>query len=400
VKAIVVELDKREAVVLSDDGLFKRIRNENYEVGQTVSIKAEKRTVSRLAAGAAGVAAAFAVCTIGSFAYFTPVDYVSLDVNPSVEYSANMFDRILDVRAVNDDGVEILSNLRLKNMTIGDAVKTTLDEMIAGGFLTDGPNEKVVIATSNKRPDKAERLAKTLERDIRIYLDSREDIAVKVEAEAVGPDKVKEAKELGVTPGKLNLVEKLQSSTSGAISKEEWLSMPVRDIQKAIKENHKSEKDRKGSHNYRKEKDGRYDREKYNYGEEWSNRDHGQVSGSGLTRDGKWAPDQTDRDDRDGFKTRRNDGGGFETRWNGGDSFKTRWNGGDDDRQTERKTGFWDDDDEGRRTDFRNDGDGDHRDGFHNDDDRDWENGSRDHDDGRSDRDDRKEKANKKRSHN
>lgn len=350
-KAIVVEIDKREAVVLSDDGLFKRIRNENYEVGQTVSIRAEKRTVSRLAAGAAGVAAAFAVCTIGSFAYFTPSDYVSLDVNPSVEYSANMFDRILDVRAVNDDGAEILSNLRLKNMTIGDAVKTTLDEMIAGGFITDGPDEKVVIAISNKRPDKAEHLAKTLERDIRIYLNSREDVAVKVEAEAVGPDKVKEAKELGVTPGKLNLVEKLESSTSGAISREEWLSMPVRDIQKAIKENHKSEKDRKGSYNDGKEKDDRQDREKYNYGEERSKRDHGQVSGSGLTRNGKWAPDRTRQDDRSDIKARRNDGGS-----------KARWNDDDDDR--------------------------------------DRQDGSRDHDDERSDRDDRKEKANKKRSHN
>lgn len=243
-KGIVIDINNKDAIILADDGLFTKVKNINYEIGQAIKIKENRKTGAKLIAGAAGMVAALAVCTIGAFAYYTPTDYVSLDVNPSVEYSINMFDRILDVKAVNDDGEEILSSLDLNNMTIGAAVKETLDKLMDDGYLTDDPNGGVVITTSNDELGEAEQLAAELEQEIQAYLDSREGVVAEVDAEAVGLERVQEARELGVTPGKLNLVEKLQTSTSGAINKEEWLNMPVKDINKAIKENRKQEKEK------------------------------------------------------------------------------------------------------------------------------------------------------------
>jgi len=188
------------------------------------------------------MAAAFAVCTIGAYAWFTPTDYVSLDVNPSVEYSLNMFDRILEVKGVNDDGDELMDSLDLKNMTIEDAVKETLDKLMADGYLTDDPNGGIVITTSNDEMGDAKRLAVELEKKIQTYLDEQEGVTAKVDAEAVTQARVEEARELGVTPGKLNLVEKLQATTSEAINVEEWLTKPVKEINKAIKENRKAGK--------------------------------------------------------------------------------------------------------------------------------------------------------------
>ena len=277
-RGIVVEINRNSAVVLSDDGLFQTVRNEKYEIGQAVKVQTERKTMSKLVATAAGVAAAFAICTIGAFAYFTPTDYVSLDVNPSVEYSVNMFDRILDVKAVNDDGEEILSGLSLDNMTIEAAVKATLGRMIKDGYITDDPDAKVVITTSNDKLGKAKQLAAELEQEVRTYLDSREGITVDVEAEAVRLEKVQEARELGVTPGKLNLVEKLQASTSSAINKEEWLTMPVKEINKAIKENRKSER----------EKARKYDRDN-----EQPEQDGAAETGADLTEYEHAKPDKT-----------------------------------------------------------------------------------------------------------
>lgn len=242
-KGIVVEIKKNEAIMLTDDGLFTKVKNQNYTVGQAIKVQESKKSYSKWIAGAASVAAAFAVCTIGTYAWFTPTDYVSLDVNPSVEYTINTFDRILEVKAVNDDGEEILDNLDLKNMTIEDAVKETLDKLMADGYLTDDPNGGVVITTSNDEMGDAEQLAAELEQEIQTYLDDQEGITAKVDAEAVAPGRVAEARELGVTPGKLNLVEKLQATTTGAISMEEWLTKPVKEINKAIKENKKVVKD-------------------------------------------------------------------------------------------------------------------------------------------------------------
>lgn len=243
-KGIVVEINNKDAVILTDEGLFTKALNENYEIGQTIELKKERKKASKLFAGAVGLAAAFAICTIGAFAYFTPTDYVSMDVNPSVEYSANMFDRILEAKAANDDGERILSGLHLNNMTVENAVKATLEQMIADGYITDNPYNKVMITTSNKKHGKAEQLAAKLQQEIRAYFDSRKDVAAEVEAAAVGPEKVREAKELGVTAGKLKMVEKLQSSTSEAINREEWLNMTMKEINKAIKENRKLEKDK------------------------------------------------------------------------------------------------------------------------------------------------------------
>lgn len=242
-KGIVVDIIKNDAVILADDGIFTKVKNINYEIGQPIIIKESRKTSLKLIAGAASMVAALAVCTIGAFAYYTPTDYVSLDVNPSVEYSINMFDRILNVKAVNDDGEEILSSLDLNNMTIESAVKETLDKLMVDGYLTDDPNGGVVITTSNDQFGEAERLAAELEQEIQAYLDSQEGIVAEVKAEAVKPERVQEARELGVTPGKLNLVDKLQESTGSAINKEEWLNMPVKDINKAIKENRRHEKE-------------------------------------------------------------------------------------------------------------------------------------------------------------
>lgn len=243
-KGIVVEINEKDAVILSEEGLFTKVINKNYQIGQAIRTEENKRTAARWIAGAASMAAALAFCTIGAFAYFTPTDYVSLDVNPSVEYSVNRFDRILVVKAVNDDGEAILTGLDLKNKTIQNGLKETLDQLIAGGYLEEDPDSSVVITTSNDDMEEAEQLASELKQEIRTYLLTQDGIAVEVVAEAVGFDRVEEARDLGVTPGKLNLVEKLQASTSGAISKEEWLAMPVREINKAIKENRRLEKEK------------------------------------------------------------------------------------------------------------------------------------------------------------
>lgn len=52
----------------------------------------------------------------GALAYYTPAKYVSLDVNPSIEYQLNIFDRVLTVKGVNDDGSEIVDEIDLGNL--------------------------------------------------------------------------------------------------------------------------------------------------------------------------------------------------------------------------------------------------------------------------------------------
>ena len=248
-KGIVIDVMNKDAVILSDDGLFKKIKNKNYEIGQTLQLTENVESASnrpalrgwkagpRLVNAAASIAAVMVMGTIGAFAYYTPTDYVSLDVNPSIEYSVNMFERILDAKAVNEDGEEILADLNLKHKDVNEALRETLDQLKSEGYLEPDEDSGVVIATSNNELIEAEKLAKELKQNVRTYLNTQEGVDAKVTVRAVSPAKVKEAESLGVSAGKLCMVEKLQASTRGAIDRDEWLSMPVKDINKAIKEN-------------------------------------------------------------------------------------------------------------------------------------------------------------------
>ncbi|MEG2215463.1 MAG: hypothetical protein RRY09_07595 [Oscillospiraceae bacterium] len=171
---------------------------------------------------------------IGAYSIMAPSSYVSMDVNPSIEYTLNTFDRVLSVNAVNEDGAQILQELNLKdfnNATIDEAIAMTLTKITEEGYFDGNAKGGVVIATSGKEGGEAELLAEHLR-----YVVSEQCAAnkqdVSVEALSVNQAQLDEAKALGVTPGKLILVQKLQAENpnAGEISLDEWLKRSVKDI--------------------------------------------------------------------------------------------------------------------------------------------------------------------------
>ena len=114
ISAVIVEIRGRNAAALTSDGAFLRVQNDRYEVGQQVLLAQPAETAQparkrmRLTAYA-GMVAGFLLLILGGFkGYTTPAGVISLDVNPSIEYSINIFDHVLDISAVNDDGELIM----------------------------------------------------------------------------------------------------------------------------------------------------------------------------------------------------------------------------------------------------------------------------------------------------
>lgn len=237
-KGIIVEIKNEDVVVLSKDGTICKMQNHDYKIGDEINMNEKQKAGPRFIRWGVSIAAACALFTIGAFAYSTPAGYVSLDVNPSVEYTINMFDRVIEVKAINDDGTELLTELNLMNKSIGKAIEQTTAKLIEEGYITDDENGGVIISTYGADTEDAQKLAEQLKERISAYIEEEGKIA-DVESEAIGEARVQEARELGVSPGKLNLIEKLikSSTTSAAINKEEWLDKPVKEINKTIKEN-------------------------------------------------------------------------------------------------------------------------------------------------------------------
>lgn len=239
-KGVVVEINNHTAAILSDEGCVVKTRNYNYQIGQEVEISMKKQINFKKVIAFASVAACIlAMFGISAYAYYTPYTYVSLDVNPSIEYSVNRFDRVLSVTGVNDDGTEIINNIELDNLenkSIEDAISLTVDEISDAGYL-DSNVGGVAITTSSDDMDSAGELAETLETVVNNSVEDNNHEATVI-AQAVGANRVAEARELGVTPGKLNLVEKMLESAENAdtINKEEWLHKSVKDIMAKTKE--------------------------------------------------------------------------------------------------------------------------------------------------------------------
>lgn len=203
-----------------------------------------KKTKVKFVAVAAGFIVAFT--TIGggvAYAYTTPYSYVSLDVNPSIEYSVNIFDKVIDANAVNEDGEAILKNIDVENEPIDEVIKDTVSEISEQGYIVAGETGGIVISTSSDNDAKADELAEELKSNAEEAV-IENNLVAEVETLSVGKERVQKAKELGVTPGKLNLVEKLQQSATNPddVSIEEWLNKPVKEIMKATKANREEQK--------------------------------------------------------------------------------------------------------------------------------------------------------------
>ena len=243
-KAIIVEIRKDKAALLSDDGCIVRVKNRNYTIGQEVEMNMRNNlSFSKITAL---VAACMMVFLGGSaYAYYTPTTYVSLDVNPAIEFSVNRFDRVLSAKGVNDEGNEILSEVELahlKNKNIEEAITLTVNEIAQAGYL-NGSGNGIVIATAAKNKEKAAELATDLETAANTACE-KNNVEKVANAEAVGLERVTEAKELGVTPGKLNLVEKLIASAEepATIDQTEWLTKPVKEIMAQTNQNKELER--------------------------------------------------------------------------------------------------------------------------------------------------------------
>lgn len=244
-KAVIVEIKGNFAAVLSDDGCMTKVVNKNYAIGQVIELNTSKGKFKfarrKAITMVASLAAVFTMFTVTAWAYCTPYYYVSLDVNPSIEYSVNRFERVIGVKAINEDGNKILIKLNLQNQGIDDAIKNTIEQITAQGYLNGSEQGGICIAAYGINEENSQGIADRIKDRIQQCIDE-EGIQADIEANGIGQQRVQRAEELNTTPGKLNLVEKLKASFSDpdSIVINDWLNKPVKEIMKAIKDNKKS----------------------------------------------------------------------------------------------------------------------------------------------------------------
>lgn len=230
-KAVVAQIVGHHAVLLTENGVFVKVKNQRYRTGQQITF-CEKR---RLPAKALAMAAGLAVFLLGS-AFLAlerlPYAYVSVDVNPSIEFTLNWFDRVLSLRAVNGDAIPIAQSLEengVLNQPIDIAVGMTIKGLNEMRYFSDGTENDVVISVASFGLKDVNGLSGTLKESA---LSALKEHALSVTSFQTDPEKVREAQKYHTTAGKLVIVESLTQGGDGLADdiKKEWLEKPVREI--------------------------------------------------------------------------------------------------------------------------------------------------------------------------
>lgn len=105
----------------------------------SISTKKKNRVITSLRAKITLAACAVLIALGiggGAYAYQTPVAYVGIDINPSIELGVNCFDRVVSAEGVNADGQDILSETNVVGMSYEEALASLNDSLVNKGYLT------------------------------------------------------------------------------------------------------------------------------------------------------------------------------------------------------------------------------------------------------------------------
>lgn len=241
-KAIIMEICGAEAIVLDTDGSFVRIRNRGFCVGQEITIspdllipvrtsRSNTRKIVRWAAIAACVCILlgpiFSFLIMNSQSY----GYVSVDVNPSIEYHINRFDRVVNITAVNKDGEALLATIGKDNMEGEDievALSLTIKALSLEGYLESDKAGLIISSSSG-----TEKASITLHEKLVTFVREDENLkGITVDTTIVSKETIQEASKLGTTAGKLKLIQSLGDD----VDVQSWLDKSVSEIYAAVQE--------------------------------------------------------------------------------------------------------------------------------------------------------------------
>lgn len=241
-KGIVMEKYADKLVVFTKEGEFVEIKNydKSIDIGQEVQIKGREHSnhiYKRLAAIAAAVIL-FLIGGYGIYGYCTPYGYVNIDINPSVEISYNLFNKVLKITGLNEEGSLIIEKIDgYKFKSLDKVINKVVDSAVKGNYIKEEEENVVLLTFTEKGKEIDEnRVYEVVNEHIKETKNKVQIIVLESNDEVY-----QLAKKDKISPGKLMLInEALEVSEDKNI--EDMIGRPVKEIVNMIKENKKQEK--------------------------------------------------------------------------------------------------------------------------------------------------------------
>ena len=236
-KSALNKIKAEEELVSRTEEYLRNALNESQEVKTFKVTKGSLFSLNKKLAVAFCLVFLFVIGgSAGAYSYYkTPVSYLSIDINPSVELGVNKFGKVVTVEGYNDDGKKILEGIDVKGVNVTDAVKSVIGSADSNGYIDSDGSTVIAVTSETDDPSIATKIQDAAEEGVNQVLEESGKTAV-VYKENVPLSLNKEAKELGVTAGKLNLIKKLQEVDETA-TVEQYKDVSVKEIVRTIQDN-------------------------------------------------------------------------------------------------------------------------------------------------------------------
>lgn len=203
------------------------------ETTQSTNKERAKTSFKRIAVAACSVAL-LGIAAVAVSAYRIPTSYLSLDINPSVELGINTFGKVISAEAYNKDGETILNGQNVINGDVQSAVDTLVKSAAQNGFVAQDGSTVIAVTSETDNSTTASELETAAAQGAEAAVKAEGKTAA-VQKDNVALERRDEARKLGITPGKLNLIQKLQT-LDPSITVSEYKDAKVTDIMKKFVE--------------------------------------------------------------------------------------------------------------------------------------------------------------------
>ena len=238
-RSVVVELKNNKAAVLKPDGSVDIISNKNYTVGQLLDLPEKSRSKITVFMGKyARQTAAAAVFLILSTGLLTANTYafttVTMDINPSLSYSLNAFDKVIKMEALNEDGQDIVDAVgnEVKWQKLDKAVSITLNGLESADYIGEETDAVFTVGSHFPRHERLEKEILTSvddwNRDRKEHGDEKHVNAEAIEATRELRDK---ARKQNLSPGRVYMEEHKKPADNPGEQEEPAETLPFEDTE-------------------------------------------------------------------------------------------------------------------------------------------------------------------------
>ncbi|MFD2360094.1 anti-sigma factor domain-containing protein [Saccharococcus thermophilus] len=229
-KGIVLELDEEFVTLLTPEGEFIQVKEDEYEIGEEIEARLVKkpyvrRRSFRYAAVSLIAAAVLFIATLLHLPSDEVYAYMSIDINPSIEVGVDDQLNVLTLKAYNEEGKKIVSQLsNWKKVAFVDIATEIIELSRKQGYLQKGG--QVLITTVEKKhlAASSRKLSEELSEIQHSY--QQKNIIVKMEKSTM--EVRNKALKKGMTTGKLLQMEQQMKEVSPKEPKAKKLQKPLK----------------------------------------------------------------------------------------------------------------------------------------------------------------------------